>query len=272
MQTASESEPTSLKKLARTRSPANAVPVVLAAPAALQDRRSCRPSTCCSLRRTRRGFRDRPFRPCFSERRGRRGSPAGRSRCRYAGLGRGQPHAPSATRCRTPAGYSTPASGPSPVCTPGMAPEGGCRELGRRTSTGSRRITPQASARGFRIRRHPARLLAFLGRAAPSRREVRPEEVDPTFGLPRLLKPYRIRTMPVWSDGKTVKGYKVEQFADAFARVLGVREVRTVRSEAASEAAPNSPNPPNPYPTEDGPDLGTATLGELVERFGGETP
>src|SRR5262249_27961611 len=49
-------------------------------------------------------------------------------------------------------------------------------------------------------------------------------------GLSKLLRPYRIRTMPVWVEGATVKGYKVEQFANAFHRVLGVREVRTVRS------------------------------------------
>jgi hypothetical protein len=38
-------------------------------------------------------------------------------------------------------------------------------------------------------------------------------------------RPYRIRTMPVWVDGETVKGYKVEQFGDAFARVVGVRRL-----------------------------------------------
>jgi hypothetical protein len=70
-------------------------------------------------------------------------------------------------------------------------------------------------------------------------------------GLSRLLKPYRIRTMPVWTDGKTVKGFKVEQFADAFAQ-LGVRTVRTVRSESGSHAAPNPPNPPNPLAGEGG--------------------
>jgi Protein of unknown function (DUF3631) len=64
--------------------------------------------------------------------------------------------------------------------------------------------------------------------------------------LSGLLQPHRIRTMPVWVDGKTVKGYKVEQFADAFHRVLGVRAVRGVRSRSASETAPNRPNPPNP--------------------------
>ena len=29
-------------------------------------------------------------------------------------------------------------------------------------------------------------------------------------GLSRLLRPYRIRTMPVYSEGRTVRGYKVE--------------------------------------------------------------
>jgi hypothetical protein len=68
-------------------------------------------------------------------------------------------------------------------------------------------------------------------------------------GLSRLLKPYRIRTMPVWVDGSTVKGYKREQFEDAWRRVLGalgVRTVREVRGESASQNAPNPPNPPNP--------------------------
>jgi Protein of unknown function (DUF3631) len=66
-------------------------------------------------------------------------------------------------------------------------------------------------------------------------------------GLSRLLRPYRIRTMPVWVDGQTGRGYKVEQFADAFARVVGVRSVRNVRSECPSQKEPNSPNAPNSY-------------------------
>jgi hypothetical protein len=63
-------------------------------------------------------------------------------------------------------------------------------------------------------------------------------------GLSRLLRPHRIKTMPVWADGKTVRGYKVDQFSDAFAQ-LGVRSVSSVRSEARSQAAPNGPNAPN---------------------------
>jgi Protein of unknown function (DUF3631) len=63
--------------------------------------------------------------------------------------------------------------------------------------------------------------------------------------LSKLLRPYRIKTLPVWADGKTVRGYKLEQFADAFLRVLGVRSVRTVRSGMATHAEPNLPNSPN---------------------------
>jgi hypothetical protein len=84
-------------------------------------------------------------------------------------------------------------------------------------------------------------------------------------GLSRLLRVYRIRTMPVWTEGKTVKGYKIEQFDDAFAQ-LGVRRVRTVRSEARSHAAPNSPNPPNPSTREQGADNGSVDEDE-IERL-----
>jgi hypothetical protein len=65
--------------------------------------------------------------------------------------------------------------------------------------------------------------------------------------LSGLLKPYRIRTMPVWVDGQTVKGYKAEQFTEAWLRVLGVRWVRQVRSGTSIEAGTNPPNPPNPH-------------------------
>jgi hypothetical protein len=61
----------------------------------------------------------------------------------------------------------------------------------------------------------------------------------------KLLKPYRIKTMPVWVDGETHRGYKLEQFKDAWLRVLGVRGVRGVRGESPSGAAPNTPNTPN---------------------------
>jgi hypothetical protein len=69
-------------------------------------------------------------------------------------------------------------------------------------------------------------------------------------GLSRLLKPYRIRTMPVKVDGETVRGYKVEQFADAFSRTLGVTSVTGVTSKTASHAGGNAGNAGNAYPTE----------------------
>jgi hypothetical protein len=61
-------------------------------------------------------------------------------------------------------------------------------------------------------------------------------------GLSRMLKPYRIKTMPVKVDGETVRGYKVEQFADAFARALGVTGVTSVTSKASSQAGGNAGN------------------------------
>jgi len=74
-------------------------------------------------------------------------------------------------------------------------------------------------------------------------------------GLSRLLKAYRIKTMSVWSDAETVRGYKVDQFEDAFAQ-LSVRSVRSVRSEARSHATPNAPNAPNASTREQGEDAG----------------
>jgi Protein of unknown function (DUF3631) len=64
-------------------------------------------------------------------------------------------------------------------------------------------------------------------------------------GISKLLKPYRIQTMPVWVDGQTVRGYKAEQFTEAWLRVLGVRGVSDVRSGSSIEAAPNAANAPN---------------------------
>jgi hypothetical protein len=101
--------------------------------------------------------------------------------------------------------------------------------------------------------------------------------------LSKLLRPHRIKTMPVWIDGKTARGYKREQFTDAFHRVLGVRGVRDVRCESPRHAAPNAPNAPNaqgtgelPHPGDDGfPELvlalaataGQITTAELAERM-----
>jgi hypothetical protein len=63
--------------------------------------------------------------------------------------------------------------------------------------------------------------------------------------LSRLLKPYRIRTMAVWSHGETVRGYKREQFWDAWVRVLGVSRDSGVSPGSRSQAAPNGPDAPN---------------------------
>jgi hypothetical protein len=73
--------------------------------------------------------------------------------------------------------------------------------------------------------------------------------------LSALLRPFRIKTLPVWTEGKTVRGYKCEQFADAWSRVLGVRSVRGVRSLSSSENSPNAPNAPNASGTWDDEDL-----------------
>jgi Protein of unknown function (DUF3631) len=67
-------------------------------------------------------------------------------------------------------------------------------------------------------------------------------------GLSKLLKPHRIKTMPVWTEGRTVRGYKAEQFEEAWFRVLGVRRVRSVRSvrsESPGQAEPNAHDAPN---------------------------
>ena len=55
--------------------------------------------------------------------------------------------------------------------------------------------------------------------------------------LSKLLKPFRIRTMPVKVEGQTVRGYRAEQFSDAFHRVLGVTGVTGVTSGSGSQNA-----------------------------------
>jgi hypothetical protein len=67
-------------------------------------------------------------------------------------------------------------------------------------------------------------------------------------GLSRLLKPYRIKTMPVRVGGETTRGYKVEQFADAFARAVSVTGVTGVTSNGASQAGRNARNARNGHP------------------------
>jgi hypothetical protein len=92
-------------------------------------------------------------------------------------------------------------------------------------------------------------------------------------GLSRLLKPYRIKTMPVLTGSETVRGYKVEQFEDAFSRVPLLGSVkaldpstdaglRTNASDSESVSKryadsawiqrPNAPNAPNTHHAEGG--------------------
>jgi Protein of unknown function (DUF3631) len=79
--------------------------------------------------------------------------------------------------------------------------------------------------------------------------------------LSKLLRPHRIRTMPVRTDDGVVKGYKREQFENAFARVLGVTGVTAVTSESASQAGCNPCNPCNPGTRADG------RLTSYLERY-----
>jgi hypothetical protein len=72
--------------------------------------------------------------------------------------------------------------------------------------------------------------------------------------LSRLLRPYRIKTMTIrdarrtnaHDDGRPVKGYKREQFAEAFLRVSGVTRVTRVTTGSAPDAGCNSCDPCNP--------------------------
>jgi hypothetical protein len=68
--------------------------------------------------------------------------------------------------------------------------------------------------------------------------------------LGKLLKPYGIRTMPVWVGGQPVRGYKADQFLDVWLRVLGVRGVKDVRSRPNTHESLTAPNPPNALASE----------------------
>jgi hypothetical protein len=69
--------------------------------------------------------------------------------------------------------------------------------------------------------------------------------------LSSLLSIYGIRTMSVWIQGATERGYKIEQFSEAFsqfsldARVEGSRGSRGSRPLSFSEAGTTTPNAPN---------------------------
>lgn len=64
--------------------------------------------------------------------------------------------------------------------------------------------------------------------------------------LSKLLRPFEIKTRPVYvhEEAKTVRGYKLEQFVEAWERYLpsseGVRSVRSVRSGMATDAGSNA--------------------------------
>lgn len=60
--------------------------------------------------------------------------------------------------------------------------------------------------------------------------------------LSRLLRPFRIKTMSVYAGGETVRGYKPDQFIDAWRRVLGVSGVRGVSRPSTSGRASNAMN------------------------------
>jgi Protein of unknown function (DUF3631) len=71
--------------------------------------------------------------------------------------------------------------------------------------------------------------------------------------LSMLLRPYRIKTMTVrparaataHDDGKPVRGYKREQFKDAFLRVLGVTGQHSVTTGSTPDAGCNGVTPCN---------------------------
>ena len=81
--------------------------------------------------------------------------------------------------------------------------------------------------------------------------------------LSRLLQPFGIKTLPVKVDGEVVRGYKREQFADAFHRVLGVPSVTGVTKRypalpitepevTLGNASNASGTGDRPYPGDDG--------------------
>ena len=67
----------------------------------------------------------------------------------------------------------------------------------------------------------------MAGRLAAVRRVI-----VTAHALSRLLNPYRIKAMPVRVEGETVRGYKAEQFADAFLRDLSADATRTQQEKA----------------------------------------
>jgi Protein of unknown function (DUF3631) len=63
-------------------------------------------------------------------------------------------------------------------------------------------------------------------------------------GLAKLLHPYRIKTLSIWVEGENARGYKREQFEDAWLRVVSGRSGRSGRSDSPSQNEPTAPTTP----------------------------
>lgn len=87
--------------------------------------------------------------------------------------------------------------------------------------------------------------------------------------LSKLLQPYRIKTMTIKVEGEPVRGYKREQFEDAWARQTGVTRVTGVTTEFTSHAEGNAGNAGNAQNQSAGA-TGEIELLEEVEQLVGE--
>jgi hypothetical protein len=69
--------------------------------------------------------------------------------------------------------------------------------------------------------------------------------------LAKILKPFRIRTLPVWVDGEKARGYKREQFEDAWTRYrpayMAVGAVGAVGAASRAEAGATTPTGPTAH-------------------------
>jgi hypothetical protein len=84
--------------------------------------------------------------------------------------------------------------------------------------------------------------------------------------LSKLLKPYRIKTIPIRRDGEVARGYKAEQFEDAWIRVLGVTRVTGVTPKSASQAEGNARNACNAQTRATAPIIGDQAYLDLLDR------
>lgn len=78
-------------------------------------------------------------------------------------------------------------------------------------------------------------------------------------GLSKLLRPFGIKTMPVWVDGRTLRGYKLEQFHEPWKRIVGVRALGSVSPDPAENGGTNAPNAANAN--------GTGGLTRYLQRY-----